>query len=91
MGGILYVTLLTLAGGNDVLALTFNVPIEAMVWFLRVALFVVPVLGGLITYRVCAELHSTDAHPLRRQRGTRLRRNAEGGFDEVAPTKKSGV
>jgi len=91
MGGILYVMLLTLAGGNDVLALTFNVPIEAMVWFLRVALFVVPVLGGLITYRVCAELHSTDAHPLRRRRGTRLRRNAEGGFDEVAPTKKSGV
>ena len=85
MGGILYVMLLTLAGGNDVLALTFNVPIEAMVWFLRVALFVVPVLGGLITYRVCAELQSTDAHPLRRRRGVRLRRNADGGFDEVTP------
>jgi ubiquinol-cytochrome c reductase cytochrome b subunit len=82
-GAILYVTLLTLAGGNDVLALTFNVPIEAMVWFLRVALFVVPVLGGLVTYRVCSELQSSDAHPLRRRRGVRLRRNAEGGFDEV--------
>jgi len=84
MGAILYVMLLTLAGGNDVLALTFNVPIEAMVWFLRVALFVVPVLGGLVTYRVCSELQSSDAHPLRRRRGVRLRRNAEGGFDEVA-------
>ncbi|MGH2700424.1 MAG: cytochrome bc1 complex cytochrome b subunit [Actinomycetota bacterium] len=82
MGAILYVTLLTLAGGNDVLALTFNVPIEAMVWFLRVSLFVVPVLGGLITYRVCSELQSSDAHPLRRRRGVTLRRNAEGGFDE---------
>ncbi len=85
MGAILYVMLLTLAGGNDVLALTFNVPIEAMVWFLRVALFVVPVLGGLITYRVCSELQSSDAHPLTRRRGVRLRRNAEGGFDEVTP------
>ncbi|MGH2702136.1 MAG: cytochrome bc1 complex cytochrome b subunit, partial [Actinomycetota bacterium] len=83
MGAILYVMLLTLAGGNDVLALTFNVPIEAMVWFLRVALFVVPVLGGLVTYRVCSELQSSDAHPLTRRRGVRLRRNAEGGFDEV--------
>ena len=83
MGAILYVTLLTLAGGNDVLALTFNMPIEAMVWFLRVALFVVPVLGGLVTYRVCSELESSDAHPLQRGRGVRLRRNAEGGFDEV--------
>ncbi|MGH2791962.1 MAG: cytochrome bc1 complex cytochrome b subunit [Actinomycetota bacterium] len=85
MGAILYVMLLTLAGGNDVLALTFNVPIEAMVWFLRVALFVVPVLGGLVTYRVCSELQSSDAHPLTRRRGVRLRRNAEGGFDEVTP------
>jgi ubiquinol-cytochrome c reductase cytochrome b subunit len=83
MGGILYVALLTIAGGNDVLALTFNVPIEAMVWFLRIGLFVIPVLGGFITYKVCTELQSSRARPARRKRGTRLRRNAEGGFEEV--------
>jgi ubiquinol-cytochrome c reductase cytochrome b subunit len=83
VGGILYVAVLTVAGGNDVLALTFNVPIEAMVWFLRIGLFVIPVLGGFITYRVCTELQSSGARPARRKRGTRLRRNAEGGFEEV--------
>jgi ubiquinol-cytochrome c reductase cytochrome b subunit len=83
VGGILYVALLTIAGGNDVLALTFNVPIEAMVWFLRIGLFVIPVLGGFITYKVCTELQSSGARPARRKRGTRLRRNAEGGFEEV--------
>ena len=83
VGGILYVALLTVAGGNDVLALTFNVPIEAMVWFLRIGLFVIPVLGGFITYKVCTELQSSGARPARRKRGTRLRRNAEGGFEEV--------
>jgi ubiquinol-cytochrome c reductase cytochrome b subunit len=87
VGGILYVTLLTIAGGNDVLALTFNVPIEAMVWFLRIGLFVIPVLGGFITYKVCTELRSSGARPARRKRGTTLRRNAEGGFEEVPSTR----
>jgi ubiquinol-cytochrome c reductase cytochrome b subunit len=89
VGGILYVTLLTIAGGNDVLALTFNVPIEAMVWFLRVGLFVIPVLGGFITYKVCTELQSSRARPARRERGTRLRRNTEGGFEEVPSDSQS--
>ena len=83
VGGILYVTLLTIAGGNDVLALTFNVPIEAMVWFLRIGLFVIPVIGGYITYRLCAEMQVSDAPSERRRTGVRLRRNAEGGFEEV--------
>ena len=89
VGGILYVTLLTIAGGNDVLALTFNVPIEAMVWFLRIGLFVIPVLGGFITYKVCTELQSSRARPARRKRGTRLRRNKEGGFEEVPSDSQS--
>jgi len=85
MAGILYVTLLTVAGGNDVLALTFKVPIEAMVWFLRIGLFVVPLLGGIVTYRLCREMQSSGAHPLRRRRGVRLRRKPDGGFEEVSP------
>ena len=89
VGGILYVTILTVAGGNDVLALTFNVPIEAMVWFLRIGLFVIPVAGGFITYRLCREMQSSGARPARRQSGTRLRRNSEGGFEEVEPDLKS--
>ncbi|CAN5529144.1 ubiquinol-cytochrome c reductase cytochrome b subunit [soil metagenome] len=87
VGGILYVTLLTIAGGNDVLALTFNVPIEAMVWFLRIGLFVIPVIGGYITYRLCTEMQAPGAQPGRGGKGVRLRRNAEGGFEEVSENK----
>ena len=83
VGGILYVTLLTIAGGNDVLALTFNVPVEAMVWFLRIGLFVIPVIGGYITYRLCTEMQAPAAQPGRGRKGVRLRRNAQGGFEEV--------
>jgi len=89
VGGILYVTILTVAGGNDVLALTFNVPIEAMVWFLRIGLFVIPLAGGFVTYKLCREMQSSGARVARREPGTRLRRNAEGGFEEVEPDLKS--
>lgn len=81
--GFLYMGLLTIAGGNDVLALTFNIPVEGITWFLRVALLVVPVVGGMIAYRVCKELQVGGDHPLRRRRGTVLRRTTSGGFEEV--------
>jgi ubiquinol-cytochrome c reductase cytochrome b subunit len=82
-GGLLFFILLTLAGGHDVLAIMFNVPVVNITWFLRVALFVVPILGGLTTYKVCSELKSSGLYPFRRARGVRVRRNPEGGFEEA--------
>ena len=81
--GFLYIGLLTIAGGNDVLALTFNVPVETITWVLRFALLFVPIIGGLVAYRVCTELKAGGGHPLRRRRGTVLRRTSTGGFEEV--------
>jgi ubiquinol-cytochrome c reductase cytochrome b subunit len=56
--GLLFFAVLTLAGGNDVLALTFNVSVSAITWFFRIALLVLPVAGGLLTYKICNELRS---------------------------------
>lgn len=81
--GFLYMGLLTVAGGNDVLALTFNIPVEAITWVLRFALLFVPLIGGLIAYRVCKELGSGGDHPLSRRRGAVLRRTPAGGFEEI--------
>jgi ubiquinol-cytochrome c reductase cytochrome b subunit len=79
--GIILAVVLTLAGGNDVLALVFDIPVEAITWFFRVAIFVIPPLGGYLAYRMSAELGAEGFHPFRRKRGVVLRRNAEGGFD----------
>ena len=79
--GIIFAVVLTLAGGNDVLALVFDIPVEAITWFFRVAIFVIPPLGGYLAYRMSAELGAEGFHPFRRKRGVVLRRNAEGGFD----------
>jgi ubiquinol-cytochrome c reductase cytochrome b subunit len=80
--GIVFVGLLTLAGGNDVLALVFNVPIGVITWFFRLGVFVAPPIAGYLAYRIAVELSRGDLHPLRRKRGVVLRRNPSGGFDD---------
>ncbi|MBA2313140.1 MAG: cytochrome bc complex cytochrome b subunit [Actinobacteria bacterium] len=82
VAGIAFFAMLTIAGGNDVLAVTFKLPIEAVTWALRIGLFAVPLIAAFIAYKMCVELRSSQGHPFRRQRGVRLVRNAEGGFEE---------
>jgi ubiquinol-cytochrome c reductase cytochrome b subunit len=77
--------ILTLAGGNDVVALIFGVPVEAMTNILRVAIVVVPLLGFGITYRICRELRDPSATTPGRGEAVRLRRTPTGGFEEIEP------
>jgi ubiquinol-cytochrome c reductase cytochrome b subunit len=83
VAGLLVFVMLTLAGGNDVAAIIFNIPVETMTNVLRAAVFVVPLLGFALTYRICLEMRARDLHPLQRSAGVLLRRTAEGGFEEV--------
>jgi ubiquinol-cytochrome c reductase cytochrome b subunit len=83
VAGLLAFVVLTVAGGNDVVALIFNVPVEVMTDLLRVAFFALPVLGFGVTWRVCRELQGrTDVPDARRP--VVLRRTASGGFEEEA-------
>ncbi|HEX2195441.1 MAG TPA: ubiquinol-cytochrome c reductase cytochrome b subunit, partial [Actinomycetota bacterium] len=84
VAGLLYFGILTIAGGNDVLSLLFNVPVETMTVMLRYATFVVPILGGLVAYRIAKDLRDSGTHPFRRGGGVRLRRTSSGGFEEAA-------
>jgi ubiquinol-cytochrome c reductase cytochrome b subunit len=81
VAGLLAFVVLTVAGGNDVVALIFNIPVEVMTNILRVAFFVVPSLGFWVTWRICRELQRrTDVTDPRRP--VVLRRTASGGFEE---------
>ena len=82
VGGLAFFILLTLAGGNDVLALTFDVGVEAVTNFLRIAIFVIPLLCAGIAYRLGRDLGDSGAHPLGAPSATRLRRTPTGGFEE---------
>jgi ubiquinol-cytochrome c reductase cytochrome b subunit len=83
VAGLLVFVMLTLAGGNDVAAIIFNIPVETMTNVLRAAVFGVPLLGFALTYRICLEMRARDLHPLQRSAGVLLRRTAGGGFEEV--------
>ena len=68
-----FYTVLTFAGASDVLAVTFDVSINALFPALQVLLFVLPVASAYVAYRLCKEL---------------ARRDQPGGHDQapaVAP------
>lgn len=81
VAGLLVFVVLTIAGGNDVIALVFNVPLEAMTNVLRIAFIVVPIMGFGITYVVCRELRDRRVVP-DPSRPVVLERNAAGGYEE---------
>jgi ubiquinol-cytochrome c reductase cytochrome b subunit len=85
VAGLLVFVILTLAGGNDVVALIFGVPVEGMTNILRVAIMVVPLLGFGITYRICRELSDRQTTTPGHGTAVRLLRNAAGGFEEIEP------
>lgn len=83
VAALLLFVLLTLAAGNDVAAVILRIPLEETTNLLRIAVVVVPMVGALVTYRVCVGLRRRDAALRGRPRSgaTRLERNAAGGFD----------
>jgi ubiquinol-cytochrome c reductase cytochrome b subunit len=79
----LYVVLL-IGGGNDIVATHLHLSINAITWFVRVSVFVVPVLAFVITKRVCLGLQRRDRDKVLhgRETGT-IRRLPHGEYVEV--------
>ncbi len=84
MAGFTFGFVLTIAGGNDVLAQVFNISIYEMTWILRVAAIVGPIVVGYAAAKLAEALQREGLGVFRsHQPGLQLRRNAEGGFEEV--------
>jgi ubiquinol-cytochrome c reductase cytochrome b subunit len=56
VAALMFFTVLGFAGSDDVLAVAFGVSVNALVWAFRIALVVVPVVAGMVTWRLCIEL-----------------------------------
>ncbi|MDO7869268.1 ubiquinol-cytochrome c reductase cytochrome b subunit [Nocardioides sp. WY-20] len=75
--------LLWAAGGNDLLATQLSMDMEWITRFMRVAVFVVPVLVFLITKRWCIALQRHDSEKLLHGYETGIiMRSPEGGYSE---------
>ncbi|WP_406127510.1 cytochrome bc complex cytochrome b subunit [Streptomyces canus] len=79
----LYVVLL-IGGGNDIVATHLHLSINAITWFVRVSVFVVPVLAFVVTKRICLGLQRRDRDKVLhgRETGT-VRRLPHGEYVEV--------
>jgi ubiquinol-cytochrome c reductase cytochrome b subunit len=71
------------AGGNDLIAIIFDLSINQITYFMRVAVFVGPVIAYLITKRWCISLQRKDNETLLHGYETGIiMRSPEGGYSE---------
>jgi len=84
IGGITLYGLLWIGGGNDLFATTFGLSFNSIIWFLRISVFVLPVLAFFATKRICLGLQRRDRDKLLHGRETgRIVRMPNGEFLEA--------
>ncbi|MBC9724614.1 cytochrome bc complex cytochrome b subunit [Streptomyces sp. TRM68367] len=75
---------LLIGGGNDIVATHLHLSINAITWFVRIAVFVVPVIAFSVTKRICLALQRRDRAKVLhgRETGT-IKRLPHGEFIEI--------
>jgi ubiquinol-cytochrome c reductase cytochrome b subunit len=76
----------TLAGGNDVIGVFLNVPVETLTMVFRVLLVALPVAVWLLIYRFASTRRrrgEAELPRMARPAGVALRRTPDGGFEEI--------
>jgi quinol---cytochrome-c reductase cytochrome b subunit len=70
------------ASSTDVLANYFHVSLNVVLWFFRVAVFVVPIVAGAVAWRICIELQGITGAG-KRKRHNVVSRTARGEYVAV--------
>ncbi|MQA09434.1 MAG: cytochrome b [Pseudonocardiaceae bacterium] len=84
MMAITYFMVTLITAGNDVIADKFHISLNAMVWFGRIGLLVLPPLAYVVTYRICLGLQRADREVLEHGVETGvIKRLPHGEFVEV--------
>jgi len=75
---------LWISGGNDVIAAKFDISLNAMTWFGRIGMIVIPPIAYVVAYRICLGLQMHDREVLEHGIETGvIRRLPNGSFIEV--------
>ncbi|MEU6868287.1 ubiquinol-cytochrome c reductase cytochrome b subunit [Streptomyces sp. NPDC046876] len=81
LGALSCYAVLLVAGGQDIVAFVFDVPVAAVTWALRVAFFVLPVVVFWTVRRLCLGLQAQEAGRLAEGEESGLvRQGDDGGF-----------
>ncbi|MDL4818320.1 cytochrome bc1 complex cytochrome b subunit [Actinomadura opuntiae] len=83
-GGVVFYGVLWAAGGNDVIADRFDIPLFWTTWFFRCTIILGPVLAYVVAYRICLGLQRRDLGLVRHGLETGvIRRLPDGEYIEV--------
>lgn len=83
VAGITCYAMFWLSGGNDILATRFHLSLNAITIFMRIAIFVAPVIAFIITKRICLSLQRADRErALHGSEDGVIVRSPEGGYSE---------
>jgi ubiquinol-cytochrome c reductase cytochrome b subunit len=81
---ITFVMVLFISGGNDLIAKAFDISLNAMTWWGRIALLFGPPIAYLVTYRICLGLQRHDREVLEHGIETGIiKRLPSGEFIEI--------
>ncbi|MET9089728.1 ubiquinol-cytochrome c reductase cytochrome b subunit [Streptomyces sp. NPDC004237] len=82
VAGITFYGVLVLAGGNDVIAESFRISVNALTWIFRVSLVVGPVLALFVTRALCrALLHAEQERLVEGEETGLVRQTLAGGYE----------
>jgi ubiquinol-cytochrome c reductase cytochrome b subunit len=77
------------ASSTDVLASYFDVSLNQVLWFFRIAVIVVPIVTGAVTWKICIELQHTPG-AVQRKRALIVSRTATGEYVAVPADARPG-
>ncbi|MGQ1797223.1 cytochrome bc1 complex cytochrome b subunit [Kocuria oceani] len=84
VAGVAFYTVMLVAASGDLIATHFNVSLNDVIYWLRAAYFIAPILGFMITRRVCLALQRKDREIVLHGRETgRVQQLPHGEFIEV--------
>jgi ubiquinol-cytochrome c reductase cytochrome b subunit len=87
--GLAFYFTLFCASSTDVLAHFFNVSLNIVLWSFRILVFAVPIVVGLLTYRICLDM--SGVHGIgQRKRAFVVTRSAEGEYRTVLTEPRPG-
>jgi ubiquinol-cytochrome c reductase cytochrome b subunit len=81
--GVTFMTILTVAGSNDVLAKFLGIEVDSFNTLLRWASFVGPPAVGGATFLVCRDLSTRELRPVEAPPRMTVRWTADGGFEDL--------
>ena len=88
-GGLAFYFVLFGASSTDVLANFFHISLNEVLWFFRVAVFVIPAAVGLFTYRICLDMAGVSGVG-KRKRAVVVTRSAEGEYATTPTAPRPG-